>query len=82
MADDGTGGAVNIPSFLIGHNDGIKIKEAIHLKEASKINDDIDDWDDSSDEVKKDKRRNRNWANNVKDKSRKQYSKRGNQVIM
>ena len=30
MADDGRGSAVKIPSFLIGHNDGERLKEAIH----------------------------------------------------
>jgi len=30
MADDGSGSAVKIPSFLIGSDDGKVIKEAIH----------------------------------------------------
>jgi hypothetical protein len=82
MADDGTGGVVTIPSFLIGGKDGIAIKEAIHESTVDKIRDDQDDWDDSDGEAKKNKRKSRNWANIIADKSRSQYQKRGHQVIM
>lgn len=30
MADDGKGKAVTIPSFIIGYQDGVILKEAIH----------------------------------------------------
>lgn len=30
MADDGRGSGVKIPSFFIGMEDGLKLKEAIH----------------------------------------------------
>ena len=33
MADDGTGHAVKIPSFLIGFHDGAILKESIHETE-------------------------------------------------
>ena len=38
MADDGTGHAVKIPSFLIGYHDGAILKESIH--ETEEINED------------------------------------------
>lgn len=39
MADDGTGHAVKIPSFLIGFNDGSILKESIHETEEEKDHD-------------------------------------------
>ena len=30
MTDDGQGGSIKIPSFLIGKDDGRAIKEAVH----------------------------------------------------
>ena len=70
-AHERTGGGVTIPSFLIGKQDGIAIKEAIHEKEASKIGEDQDDWDDGSDDAaRRNKRRSRNWAGAGADRSR------------
>lgn len=39
MADDGTGHAVKIPSFLIGFSDGAILKESIHETEEVKKHD-------------------------------------------
>ena len=37
MADDGKGGSIQIPSFLIGKHDGKALKEAIHEMEMPEI---------------------------------------------
>jgi len=42
MADDGAGSSVKIPSFLIGHHDGILLKKAIHHVELDETKEDIE----------------------------------------
>jgi hypothetical protein len=37
MADDGKGSSVNIPTFLIGLNDGKILKEQIHTKSPASV---------------------------------------------
>ena len=72
MADDGQGGSIKIPSFLVGKNDGKILKEAIHQMEEKLIKDlNNEDWADQD----QDTRESRNFAN--KAKNRRQYRKRG-----
>ena len=37
MADDGKGSSISIPTWLIGYDDGMALKEAIHKKVAPKV---------------------------------------------
>ena len=42
MADDGLGGSISIPSFLIGYDDGQKLIEEIHREIANDLYDAIE----------------------------------------
>ena len=38
MADDGKGSSVHIPTFLIGYEDGLMLKEEVHKKMVPTLN--------------------------------------------
>ena len=79
MGDDGQGGSIKIPSFLIGNKDGKVLKEAIHQMEEKLIkNLSNEDW--VADVEDRDNHESRNFVNTVK--NRKQYRKKGHQVII
>lgn len=70
MSDDGQGHSIKIPSFLIGKEDGKKIKEAIHQVQEERIKDlksNNEDWIQDTNTTK-DSRESRNFVNKVKDR--------------
>lgn len=79
MSDDGQGGSIKIPSFLIGKQDGKKVKETIHQMEEERIKElSNEDWVASKED--RDSHESRNFVN--KATSRHQYKKKNHQVII
>lgn len=91
MADDGKGGSIQIPSYLIGKHDGKSLKEAIHemempeIKKASedkkKENEALDSLADQHGEIVN-VHKNRDFVNDDEANREEHYKNSGHQVMI